>query len=276
MEDITWIVQITYKDNRNVYRKINIAGFCIHASGLFMSCAHPFFISTRREIKIRMLKKKDFYNVAVVHEQKSWNIVILKIASKSTDKTGDYKFGKFASNGSLAEGEFLVHMGHSMEGSYYIGRVSYPCVETVTLPVTNQAKCRVHKPTGYQNIVSYKTMGHIYNTDFLKNIKPSERQSHHAGELHPSVPIVEFNGFTPARESLGGPVFNTKGEIVGMVAGDGGESFAIHVTALRYIFGVYASGAKVCILPVQFAPFLVLLNPMIYVFIVVQVERPSL
>ncbi|KAK1362915.1 hypothetical protein POM88_038476 [Heracleum sosnowskyi] len=132
-------------------------------------------------------------------------------------------------------------MGHSKTASYFIGRVSSPCVDDVILPPLDApATCRLHNPIGSENRVDYKTMGHIYNVDFYKSLKGSHRQNHHAALCNPLVPILEFSGFTPSERSLGGPILNTQREIVGMVAGFGAESFAIPVTALRYIFEVFA------------------------------------
>ncbi|KAK1362916.1 hypothetical protein POM88_038477 [Heracleum sosnowskyi] len=53
LEDITCVVQVEMKsmDKKHPYQMI-FAGFCIHPSGLIMTCAHPLLRCVTKDIKI--------------------------------------------------------------------------------------------------------------------------------------------------------------------------------------------------------------------------------
>lgn len=212
-----------------------MAGFWIH-EGLIMSCAHVLS-GNIQSIRVRKVNMNVWSLATIVHQKEHWDVVILKI--HPPPKVQNPQLYKFAGNGSLTEGQILLHMGNSMVGSYYIVRVCFSCVQDVTLPSNDVRTCKTYNPAAYENIATYRKMGDVWNRDFF-NL--SNRKNHHAKNLNPLIPIIQFSGFTPPVESLGGPLINAQGEIVGMVAGVG-DRIAIHVTALKSVLEAYTGGA---------------------------------
>ncbi|KAH0718290.1 hypothetical protein KY285_014321 [Solanum tuberosum] len=132
---------------------------------------------------------------------------------------------------SLSVGQTLLHIGHpnNFVGSFLTGKIAFECEGNIEIPTTNLT-CKSYTPTALETTPEYRIMGDIWN----RHVFVDPRSFTYEKNLHPFVPVIQMYGFVCGEGCSGGPVFNFRGEVVGMVAmSANGYEIAIHVAILR-------------------------------------------
>ncbi|XP_050205786.1 uncharacterized protein LOC126655593 isoform X2 [Mercurialis annua] len=219
-----WVVRLeTLVDGRSMVS--TGTGFSIDGDGHIMTCNHV--LDTREKATVSVRKTKGlphWIRATIVRTYPMYDIAILK---KPTTLRKDREI--FAEDGSLVVGQTVAHIGnpYNMFGSFFRGKVSFPIFKDAAIPQDSQT-CRNFK----SNIIEFEPprhsiMGHIWN---------SINRNFDTSELHPQIPLIHINGFGICSGCSGGPVYNLKGEVIGMVIlSDRYETVAIHVNLLRYV-----------------------------------------
>ncbi|XP_050237533.1 uncharacterized protein LOC126687162 [Mercurialis annua] len=210
LKSIVWVLKLSLPSDYEI-RTVNTfaTAFSIDENGLIMTSAH-LFRKHAYQISARKLNDDKFLHEAEVVEIKSkWDIALLRVKNVS-----DCSFGRLATDSSLLVGQNVLHIGHSgnFVGSFLVGKVVFPCVR---VPLDNQI-CRNYICTALDITPRYRIMGHIWNTDVL--MKVDQHNYAFEGQLHPQIPVIQIRGLGFTNSCSGGPVFNTKGEIVGMMS----------------------------------------------------------
>lgn len=230
LKPIIWLIEVsgTIKKEET---KVFATGFSMRNDGLVMTCAHTIRGMIVREIKARRLNEEKFETAKIKNMWPKWDLALLQV-----DKVIDCSVGEFVSDGSLWEGQRLLYIGHSrnLVGSYLIGRACFPCIADV-IPPKNSETCGEYDPTARKKTPEYRVMGHVWNTEYFTRNR--DVSSPFEKSLVPTVPIIQCNGFNTGPGCSGGPIFNMKGKVVGMlIAGLDGYDIAIHVAALKMFF----------------------------------------
>ncbi|XP_009608604.1 uncharacterized protein [Nicotiana tomentosiformis] len=117
-----------------------------------------------------------------------------------------------------------------------MGKVAFGCVDDIEIPI-GSVTCRTYTSTAMETPPKFRIMGDVWNVHVLGN---SSVGKSFEKNLHPCTPIIQMYGLICGEGSSGGPVFNVKGEVVGMVSGSAsGYEYAIHVATLREILRLF-------------------------------------
>ncbi|KAF3667271.1 hypothetical protein FXO38_08693 [Capsicum annuum] len=239
---IIWLMRIRCHDDTQV----DITGFTLGKEGYIITTQHSL-PKNIKEIEARPLHEDGFnYLVEVVLQKPSWNVVWLKIMEIKDNDTeiknlNDISVGQLASDSSLSLGEVLLHIigadGHKKfadgsdawyVGSFSVGRVSFPCLDKVDLPKDNVC-CKDYVFDYSSRMPRYRILGHLCNSQTHSN--------YDFGELvHPQLPLIQISDLNDCSyRTSGSPVFNDKGQVVGMMlfADANRFCFAIHASILR-------------------------------------------
>ncbi|XP_050237531.1 uncharacterized protein LOC126687159 [Mercurialis annua] len=230
LKSIVWVLRVYCPNNNNQIVESFSTAFSIDRNGLIMTSAHtfvkrPYIITARRLHDVSFLHK-----VEEVHIKHTWDIAVLRVKNVS-----DCNFGRLAVDRSLFVGQKLLHIGHpgNLVGSLFVGTVAFPCMDDVDVPQDNQI-CSNYICTALDITPRYRIMGHIWNVDAW--IKAKQNEYEFERQLHPQTPIIQIYGLGSREGCSGGPVFNIKGEIVGIMSmGFLGFEIAIHSSLLRQV-----------------------------------------
>lgn len=207
-----------------------------------MTCARIFvgLDYDKIEITARRLDENNSVNSTIVHVKEEWDVAMLKV------EVHDCQFGVLVSDNALCCGQPLVCIGNLLHcvGSYMLGRVVFDCAEHVYVPGEEDKKmtCKTYVSTVWEYAPESRIFGDIWNEEFFNNIKESSKGARNANneslkfeeKLHPLIPIVHCNGFSTQYGCWGGPIFNLRGEIVGMLVSTvDNYDIGIHVAVLR-------------------------------------------
>ncbi|XP_043812056.1 uncharacterized protein LOC110613158 [Manihot esculenta] len=179
----------------------------------------------------RRQDENDFpYEVDILHHKLNWDIALLHIKG-----VHDSCYGRLARDRSLNVAQMLLYIHpYSFVGSFLVGKVAFQCVDDVVLPTGTQT-CQTYLSTALQSIPRYRIIGDVWNSHVFENFETNVKWTFEKS-LHPLVPLIQIYGFVFGESSSGGPVFNTEGEIMGMLSmGSGGFDIAIHVSLLRQV-----------------------------------------
>lgn len=241
---IVWLMKI----DREYYDETHITGFALDKE--YIICPHHSLpqIDEILNIEARPLTEDNFkYRVEEIFEMPSWDIAWLKIV-----KADGCSFGELPSDCSLSVGQVLVHIdgsnsinsnGHA--GLFSVGRVAFKCLDKVDLPeefrhceeyIFSYPGCCENYKFNYRGCVpKYRIMGHVCNSFTISEASERQTFSNKVARLvHSQVPLIQISGLC-FRGISGSPVFNVKGEVVGMMVfgGTDGFSFAIHASLLK-------------------------------------------
>ncbi|XP_074375414.1 uncharacterized protein LOC141717219 [Apium graveolens] len=130
---------------------------------------------------------------------------------------------EFLTNVWLSAGEELITLGVS---TCLLGHAFFGCTEIEKIKRDDKIKTETYKPE--HSIQKYRVLGDVYNEEVFEK----DRCEKYMREFNPFVPIIECQLNTIVGNS-GSPVFNARGEVVGMVHGHSGpDSISIHVSEL--------------------------------------------
>lgn len=185
LKPIIWVIKVSgmVKSKR---KKLFGTGFSMCKDGLVLTCAHVVNGMTGTKIKARLLNENKFETAEVQYIRLKWDLALLKV-----NKVSDCTVGEFVSDGSIWEGQPLLHIGHPYDlvGSYLIGRACFPCVEDV-IPPRNSETCGSYDSKVGKQTPEYRVMGHMWNTAYFSKNEglsfPFEKS------LVPSLPIVQM------------------------------------------------------------------------------------
>ncbi|VFQ59407.1 unnamed protein product [Cuscuta campestris] len=223
-------------------KAIYASGFSIGVDGVLMTCARVLTNIKSLKIEVRSLDEEGFNRTAkLVLLSTEWDLALLEV-----DRINSSASMTLAMDGSISEGEALFHIGHphNFIGSFLTGRAAYSCVESVILP-SDSCTCAKYACDPLDSTPRYRIMCHIWNDEVFAQFHGKEFQFEK--NLHPHVPIIKCAGLSCEDGCLGGPVFNDRGKIVGMmVAQVHGYQISIHVTLLRFFVQRYIEQQNAC------------------------------
>lgn len=172
----------------------------------------------------------EFSEAKIVLVRSKWDLMVIQV------DLGDVsEIGKLACDGSLANGEMIMCVSHphNLVGSFYVGHAVYQCVNDATVPLRDDpSTCGGYVSTALTNTPQYRQLGHVCNK---KNFRCFDQEDIcKFEELNPLLPIIQCNRLNFREGCSGSPVFNTKGEIVGMLICEVNScDIALHVTVLK-------------------------------------------
>lgn len=237
-----FVLKISGQFKKRKEKVIYASGFSIGVNGVLMTCASVLTNVSSLKIQVRSLNQEGFNETAnVVHLSPEWDLALLKVGTINSSASM-----ALAIDGSIFEGETLFHIGHphNFVGSFLTGRAAYPCFENVILP-NDSSTCEEYTCDPLSLTPRYRIMGHIWNDDVFGKLDDEEFEFER--NLHPRIPIIQCAGMSCEDGCLGGPVFNDRGKIVGMMVAEvHGYQIAIHVTLLRLFVQRYIKQKNVC------------------------------
>ncbi|XP_015064958.1 uncharacterized protein LOC107010226 isoform X2 [Solanum pennellii] len=221
---VLWVVRIKYiAENRHM--ETFGTAFSVSSDGLLLTTSH-FFPKTFYELDVRRLDEPNFQSATVAYEKPKWDVLLLQLIDMN-----DCPYVGLNNNDSLSVGQILLHIGHpyNFVGSFLTGKIAFECKGNIEIPRTNLT-CKSYTPSALETTPEYRIMGDIWN----RHVFVDPRSFTYEKNLHPFVPVIQMCGFICGEGCSGGPVFNVRGEVVGMVAmSANGYEIAIHVAILR-------------------------------------------
>lgn len=204
--------------------------FSVTNDGVLLTCASYLYNLENCSFEARRLDMEGFMSsVDIININNSWDLLLLKV-----NGVNDIQFGDLATDGSLHEGSILLSISNpsKFERTFGLTHVMFPCVEDVILPNSLETKMTCSNYDNYPHAIdrtpAYRIMGHIWNKSTLDDSRS------YYGMLHPMIPIIQFGNLCVGVGSSGGPLFNVRGEVVGMIAYDVSYSmYGVHVTLIR-------------------------------------------
>ncbi|KAK9742977.1 hypothetical protein RND81_03G209100 [Saponaria officinalis] len=149
-------------------------------------------------------------------------------------------------NGNVSIGETLYLIGNpaGLVGTFTIGQAAYPCLDSVKFNLDgDQTKCsNYHTTPTYRIIGDFWDYGH--GTFFQMTSEEWEQRAFEKNLLA-CLPVVQCSNLVGGHGASGGPIFNSKKDVVGMLLGSiGGYEIGLHVSALRKFVKVGTSLEK--------------------------------
>lgn len=221
---VIWVVRIKHMVEEELVETFGTA-FSVSRDGLLLTTAH-FFPKTLYGLDVRRLDEPNFQSANVVYEKPKWDVLLLQVIDMN-----DCQYVGLNNSDSLSVGQTLLHIGHpnNFVGSFLTGKIAFECKGNIEIPTTNLT-CKSYTPTALETTPEYRIMGDIWN----RHVFVDPRSFTYEKNLHPFVPVIQMYGFICGEGCSGGPVFNFRGEVVGMVAmSANGYEIAIHVAILR-------------------------------------------
>lgn len=221
---VLWVVRIKYIAEERHMETFGTA-FSVSSNGLLLTTAH-FFPKNFYELDVRRLDEPNFQSATVAYEKPKWDVLLLQVIDMN-----DCPYVGLNNNDSLSVGQTLLHIGHpnNFVGSFLTGKIAFECKGNIEIPMTNLT-CKSYTPSALETTPEYRIMGDIWNM----HVFVDPRSFTYEKNLHPFVPVIQMCGFICGEGCSGGPVFNVRGEVVGMVAmSANGYEIAIHVAILR-------------------------------------------
>lgn len=207
--------------------------FAVRNDGILLTSAHVFNFNnlSNCSFEVRKLDSNHDVKSASISDMYSyWDLCLLKV-----DNVVGCECVTLASDGSLRQGDnlFCIANPDMCVGSFGLAHVSYACVEDVNIP-TGANACSQHVSNVNNETPPYLVMGHFWNRSYLTSNKaPSNNWKR---RLHAMIPVVHSGNICEGMfGAAGAPVFNIKGEVVGMLltCDDEDDQLAIHVTLIR-------------------------------------------
>ncbi|KAG9154645.1 hypothetical protein Leryth_021143 [Lithospermum erythrorhizon] len=230
---VTWVIKI------NQDRKETIAsGFGIKLRDsmnvkdddvVLITCAHILNNKGKRSITVRKIDDKDFaLKAEILVIKPTWDLSLLVV------KGGNATYAaEFAEDGAISNCETLLHVGHSYNLVYslFVGRAVYPCVADCAQFSATEV-CGDYVSSSLMETPKYRIMGHVWNKTYFD--KNNQSQFQFEKNLWAHIPIIQCAGIHCRDGCSGGPMFNTKGHIVGMILGEfDGYQIGTHVALLK-------------------------------------------
>lgn len=223
MKDVVWSIEVYFGENGS-QQVSDGTGVSVSNYGLIMTCDH-LLPSEDKEIEIINIRARRhdenvFRDVSVKRRHSTWDVAILELNSRISCNSG-----QFASDGSLYAGQPLAHLGNPVcfPNTFLVGRASFPCVDDVIMPTSNQT-CSTYKSDTSTKPPRYYIIGHRLNCK-TPNLTPFDLN------LHPMVPVVVCASLNDNEGCSGGPVFKSDGTIIGLICR---PELAIHVSVLKH------------------------------------------
>ncbi|KAK9704862.1 hypothetical protein RND81_07G017800 [Saponaria officinalis] len=228
LKPIIWVLSVegVFKQQLTIH---SLTGFAIDRDGHVMTCAHGGWQKwSGVTIKARPLCGTDGFEfeATVVNVRLKNDMCLLKIP------TTFEAYGRFGS-GNLEIGENVMTIGHPNDcvGSGVVGQVVYPCTADANFAYDDFHTCDTYMCDSMMYTPDYRIMGHFWNYQYLRSVKPPPIFEKN---LQANLPVIQCSGLVGGAGSSGAPIFNLRGEIVGMLAmGFGGYEIGLHVTGLK-------------------------------------------
>jgi hypothetical protein len=243
---ITWLIKMRYlKDS--IEHSSYAAGFAIKVPEypndlVLMTCCHALQETKSKsilDIEVRGHGDEEFLIAERLYSRPTLDITLLIVKGVTREV-----YGEFAKDGTIANCQTLLQVCHyeNFVWSVFIGRAAYQCVNSVESFV-NSHPCSEYNSEGYMKTPLYRVMGDIWNAAHFDEFKGPFIYEKNLRSL---IPIIQCVGFTCVDAACsGGPVLNTRGEVVGMVVGESDEfQIALHVTTLKKLIECHENEAK--------------------------------
>ncbi|KAK9733403.1 hypothetical protein RND81_04G066100 [Saponaria officinalis] len=231
-----WLIEIfgKYTDSKIEKPLELLSGFGVHKSNLIVTysgsiCLDGFCIRAKR-----VTGNDDFKDCTIVKNWARLHLAVLLVENVAADDNV-LEFGV----GNLEVGERVFHIGHPLgfEASFLSGEVVFRC-RPIDYKFTKETCDHYENSIADQQFSDYRIMGSYFNVRWFKN---SMNQGvgvayNKLKSLHSRIPIVQLNGMMVKSGCYGGPLFNSRGQVVGiMFGGIIGYPIAIHVSVLNKV-----------------------------------------
>ncbi|XP_057771946.1 uncharacterized protein LOC130991640 [Salvia miltiorrhiza] len=215
--------------------RFSCTGFCISSTGLLMTCAHC--VPSENVTCSIIGRRRDGswthdMTAKIVKIFKKWDVCILQLVSK---ENVSFDFVTFANeNDQICVGEDVHYIG-GLAGLYFAyvkGMISCPCGYDLE-SITNIWKDR--KPEDFTLMIksyeNYSLPPEMYGLGPPYTIRAGIAGYYH---MHPLTPLIETNTMSYAGVASGSPLFNSRGQVIGMVIGGGRGTMATHHVILKF------------------------------------------
>ncbi|KAL6579444.1 hypothetical protein OROMI_009660 [Orobanche minor] len=229
-------------------------GFCINKNGLVMTCAHLVDFQDMDNVHI-MLRKKDTNGKETTMQAKfvklfrKFDVCILQII-KSGRKAISCDFVTFAEKTKkIRVGADVYYIGgpHGLAFTFACGRISYPCKYSLSWAFLPSARLstiervlndRVAVDLKTHYVVAKREPPPIGMPPLDSPFRVGATMDPEFSYLHEDAPLI-YADISSGGGASGGPLFNNRGEVIGMlIGGSRFGSFIIHHNALQSFIDV--------------------------------------